>query len=56
MIGKTIYNPFLPSFAEFNGKGSHSNAAADPGFLIGGVPTHWGVPTSNMGVFWQKRE
>ena len=26
---------------------------ADPEFPVGGVPTHWGVPTSNMGTFWQ---
>ena len=31
---------------------------ADPGFPIGGAPSHWGLggaPTSDVGTFWQKR-
>ena len=27
---------------------------ADPGFPIGGAPTLWGAPTSNVYTFWQK--
>ena len=29
-----------------------SYSVADPGFPVGGVPSHWGVPTSNAGTFW----
>ena len=28
-----------------------SYTVADSGFLIGGMPNHWGVQTSNMGTF-----
>ena len=30
------------------------DSVADPGFPIGGVPCHWGVPTSDVGAFQQK--
>ena len=31
-----------------------SIVVADPGFPVGGggVPSHWGVPTSDAGTFW----
>ena len=50
----TLIVMFKSSFA-YTAHISGLVSVADPGFPVGGAPTHWGVPTSDAYTFRQKR-